>query len=330
MQLSEKLNLKKEKFLLKLNQIYKDKTDRIVQGLSLKRNQTFRINLLNYDAKEVIQDLESEIKGKIEELNIYNCYKFSDSVSLSRSKAIEENKIYIQDASSMLPVEILKPNKNDKVLDLCAAPGSKTGQLATNTENQAEIYAVEPVKSRFFKMLNLLDKQGAKISRYYNSSGNFLQKKHPELINYFDKAIVDVPCSNENSIDLNNLKSFEKWSIKNAKNLSTLQKSILASAFEMLRPGGELIYSTCTFSVEENEAVVDWLLKRFENVEIIDISKQVENTGAKYFNGLVGHGKHEFNEELSKSIRVIPDENFGGFFLCLIKKSFQKINITSI
>lgn len=321
MQLSEKLKLKKEKFLLKLKSISQDKTDKTIQGLSSTRNQTFRINILNYNATEVLRELEKEVEGNIEQLNLYNCYCYNNSVSLSRSKAVQENKIYIQDASSMLPVEILKANINDKVLDLCASPGSKTGQLAINTKNQAEIHAVEPVKGRFFKMKDFLDKQGVVISRYYNNSGNYLYKKHPELIRYFDKAIVDVPCSNENSIDLNNLNSFEKWSTKNAKNLSTLQKSILASAFEMLRPGGELVYSTCTFSIKENEGVVDWLLNRFEDVEIININKQVEITGANCFGGLTEHGKYNFSKEVSKSIRIIPDGNFGGFFLCLIRKS---------
>lgn len=320
MKREKKLQERQERFIHKINNIYGDKSEIVIKGLSERRNQTFRINTIKSDVKRIISEIEKLSGDKVQRLKLTNAYSLDSTFQLSRSDFANNFDIYLQDASSMLPVEILEPKADELILDICAAPGSKTGQIAMNTDNQARIFATEPVKPRFLKMQMLLEKQGVKLERLILSEGNYLYKKYPDFINYFDKCVVDVPCTNENAIIPNDLKSFEHWSSKNPKNISRLQKSILASAFTMLRKGGKLIYSTCTFSVEENEEVVNWLLENFEDARVINIDNKLINLEVDYVNGLTEFNKKEFNTNIKNSIRVLPNSNFGGFFLCLIEK----------
>lgn len=322
MKREKKLQERQERFIQKIQNIFGDKSESLLQHLSKKRNQTFRINTLKSDTEKIISEIEKLSGDRVQKLKLSNAYSLNSTFQLSRSNFVKDFDIYLQDASSMIPVEILEPETNELILDICAAPGSKTGQIAMNTNNQARIFAIEPVKPRFLKMQLLLEKQGVKLERLILSEGNYLYKKYPDFINYFDKCVVDVPCTNENAIISDDLKSFEHWSAKNAKNISRLQKSILASAFTMLRKGGKLVYSTCTFSVEENEEVINWLLENFENARIIGINKKLVNLGVDYVNGLTEFNKKEFNANIKNSIRVLPNSNFGGFFLCLIERVY--------
>lgn len=320
MKIEKKLQERQQRFIQKIHSIYGPRSDTLLKGLSSRRNQTFRINTIKTDAKKIISEIEKLSRDKVQRLKLTNAYSLDSTFKLSRSDFAKSFDIYLQDASSMLPVEILEPKADELILDICAAPGSKTGQIAMNTCNKARIFAIEPIKPRFLKMQMLLEKQGVKLERFILSEGNYLYKKYPDFTNFFDKCVVDVPCTNENAIVPGDLKSFEYWSSKNAKNISRLQKSILASAFTMLRKGGKLVYSTCTFSVEENEEVVNWLLENFENAKIIDINLVLKNLDVDYVHGLTEFNRKEFSANLKNSIRVLPNSNFGGFFLCLIEK----------
>lgn len=310
---------KSVEFEAKIEQIFPEDYVEIVKHLKVERPKTFRINKLVVTEEEALNDLKSEgysfVKSEIDDGFIFT--KAPEDKTLASSKAFNENKIYIQELSSLLPVAILDPKPNEKILDFCASPGSKTGLIAIKTNDSAEIIAIEKGRDRFFKMKELLKNQNVQSVKCYLQDANTFPKRYPEFLEYFDKVLVDAPCTNEGSIDLSHPSTLKYWSQKEAKMLSKLQKGLLNNALKLLKPGGILVYSTCTFSVEENEAVVDWALKRWPKVELQDIEININNRRP----GRVEWNGKSFASSLSKTIRIIPNENWSGFFLAKLKKN---------
>jgi len=177
---------------------------------------------------------------------------------------------YIQELSSMLPVIALAPEKNQRVLDLCAAPGSKTTQISSEMQNTGIIIANEPSLPRLKILSSNLERCGASNVIITKKDGRDLCRRMVEMNFKFSKILIDAPCSGEGT-----LKSSQKtalmWNIKTIENLPAIQFSLFRAAFEVLETGGEIIYSTCTHAPEENEGVVDKILREFEGR--IEISK---------------------------------------------------------
>jgi NOL1/NOP2/sun family putative RNA methylase len=282
---------KKLKFLQKLKEIFPDNYEEVITRLESPPPVAFRINTLKISKDKALGELEKE-GFELEEGPVENSYIIvSSSKRLSETAAFENGLIYIQSLSSMLPVIALEPNPGEKVLDLCAAPGSKTSQIAEKTGNGVDIVAVENNRNRFFALQNNLKNLGVKNVKVILSDARIIDKKYPEMIEHFDKILVDAPCSNEGLINPVDPRTLALWNPKLPKKLSKLQKSLLAAAVRLLKPGGTLVYSTCTFSKEENELVAEWLVKRFPEMKL-----------------------EEFK-------RITPDEYFTGFALTKLVKS---------
>jgi len=245
---------------------------------------------------------------------------------------------YIQELASMLPVLVLAPKPGEKVLDICASPGSKTTQIASKMENTGLLFANE-VKFGRIKILsantercgvmNMIItrrdgialckrfKEGNFISLEPNSRENLIKRNLSPL--YFDKILLDAPCSGEGTIR-SVPKGLEMWNIKTIENLSKLQKSLIASAIEILKPGGELVYSTCTHAPEENEGVIDFALKNF-NVKVEKTSLPI-----KVHQGISEWKGDKYSKEVKLAHRIYPqDADTEGFFLVKIKKISEKI-----
>jgi NOL1/NOP2/sun family putative RNA methylase len=283
---------KKQKFLEKIEELYPDNFKQIISNIKDPKPLTFRVNLLKATKDEVMCELKDEDfivnPGPLD--NTFIVEGSSGKKRLSETEAFNDGRIYIQSLSSMLPVEFLDPTPGEKILDLCAAPGSKTSLIAQKSDNRAEIYAIENNRNRFFALQNNLKNLGVKNVRFILDNGRILDKKYPELCGYFDKILVDAPCSNEGLVVLSDPRSLEYWNPKLPKKLSKLQKGLVSTATSLLKPGGTLVYSTCTFSKEENEEVIDWVLKRFPDMKL-----------------------EEFK-------RVEPDKLFTGFALARLSK----------
>ncbi len=219
---------------------------------------------------------------------------------------------YIQSLSSMIPPIALDPQPDEKILDMCAAPGSKTTQIALMMENRGALYANEPVISRTKSLVHNLEKMTVVNTGALNFRGELLSKMfNPE----FDKILVDAPCS---ALGILNKKDEVDnwWNISNAEKLSATQYKLLVSALKMLKEGGEIIYSTCTMTIEENELVLDRLMKKFP-VEIVECSLPV-----KSIPGFTTFGKEKLNSSLSLTHRIIPWEiNSEGFFVAKLRKT---------
>ena len=225
---------------------------------------------------------------------------------------------YIQELSSMLPIITLNPKPNEIILDLCASPGSKTTQISALMKNTGTIIANEISFGRLKILASNLERCGCTNVIIAKKDGvafcQRIKKFFPEL--RFNKILIDAPCSGEGTLR-SSPKTYLMWNSKTIQNLSRLQKSMVASAFEILKEDGELVYSTCTHAPEENEEVVNFMLKQFPNqVEIQKMKLPI-----KCRSGVTSWNNDKYNSKVKKSCRIYPQDNdTEGFFIAKFKK----------
>lgn len=288
----------------------------IMQSYMTKRFTSIRINTLKSD--------QSYIYSQLSKLNIiYETFPWYDyaliikNVNLSDIQKLDiylNGSIYVQSLSSMIPPLIMDLNNNDLVLDITAAPGSKTTQIATLMHNQGKIIANDISRTRIYRLKANLENQGITNTEVINYPAYDLWKKYPE---YFDKVLVDVPCSMEGRICISDQKSYQDWSTVKIKQLSEEQKWLLRSAVSCTKIGGIIVYSTCTMAPEENESVVDWILKKeSKSLEIMEI-KLPNLALSDSFTSWNGKN-YSYNTKYTK--RIKPNELFEGFFIAKFKK----------
>lgn len=234
--------------------------------------------------------------------------------ALLLSPEYQQQQIYLQSLSSQLPVCILQPEPHEMILDLTAAPGSKTSQMAALTQNNASIVAVEVVKARFFKLQSNLNALGVKNVRCLCADGSLLWRRYR---NQFDRVLLDAPCSSEGRFSLLQPESFAYWSEKKIKEMTYKQWKLLCCAWDCLKPGGTLVYSTCTYAPEENEALIARLLKRAAGESEI---QAIHCPVLGLQKGLLGWRGQNFHPDLEKTRRVLPLPPYSGFFIAKILK----------
>lgn len=219
--------------------------------------------------------------------------------------------IFPQSSVSMIPPLLMDLEKGMRVLDLCASPGAKTTEIAQLMENEGCIIANDVKKERLNILISNLQRCGVLIARVTMVDG----RKFAKFENKFDAVLVDAPCSNLGMIRRSY--SYAKlWSLKLSLDLSKLQKELLLAGYKALKPGGVLVYSTCTLEPLENEAVVDYLLRN-TNAEIEEVNLPLKTTPC--FTEFEGYG---FLEEVRKCIRIHPQLNDSeGFFVAKLIKS---------
>lgn len=221
---------------------------------------------------------------------------------------------YIQELASMLPVIALEPKPDEFILDLCAAPGSKTTQIASEMKNTGVIIANDVSLGRIKILATNLERCGVTNTVITRKEGFSLCKRLANL--KFDKILIDAPCSGEGTLR-SDPKTFQMWSINNIKRLSKIQKNLVASAIEILKPNGELIYSTCTHAPEENEEVVDFILKNFKDrIKMEEIKLPVKCRA-----GITKWENKNYDKSVTKTCRIYPQDNdTEGFFIAKFKK----------
>jgi NOL1/NOP2/sun family putative RNA methylase len=288
---------------------------------------SIRINTLKISVEECKQRLEDygwkldqPIEKHPEILIIKSRLKPGE---LGKTKEHLLGYYYVQDISSMLPLLVLLPTKEDIFLDLCASPGSKTTQAAAMMENSGVLIANELSLGRISILNSNLERCGVSNAIVTKNDGvRFCKRVRKKTKFVFDKILVDAPCSGEGTLR-KSLKTFNMWNEKVIFNLSKIQKRLAVEALKCLSVGGEMIYSTCTLGPEENEAVVDFLIKNFE-IEILDI----EIEGIKLREGVVSWRGEEYDSQVQKCRRLYPqDNNTDGFFLCKIRKLSDKCEL---
>jgi NOL1/NOP2/sun family putative RNA methylase len=218
---------------------------------------------------------------------------------------------YVQDAASMIPPQALRPLPGEVVLDLCAAPGSKTSQMVALMENDGLLVANELQSSRIPALAINLQRVGAKNAIITRMPGQRFAKKGI----LFDRILVDAPCSGTGTVS-KNVATLEMWSPHLVSRLAKEQKTLIEAAYAALKPGGTMVYSTCTLEPEENEGVVDALLNKHPDAMTLDIDLPLKRTPAiTSWDGTVYH------EGVGRCLRIHPYDNESeGFFVAKIRK----------
>jgi NOL1/NOP2/sun family putative RNA methylase len=290
----------------KIVERYKEKLGIDISKFLGLPDQFIRVNTLKADVEKVIKNLE-------ERGYIFEKLKFCDFgfrvLNKGRiiTKEVEHAVGYIfsQDASSMLVPLVLELEEKDIVLDLCAAPGAKTTEIAQIMKNNGIILANDITFERIKALASNIQRMGVLNTIISIEDGRFLYKKINET---FDKVLVDAPCSATGTFKPDALINLNE---KTLKDLSNLQKSLLYSAYYLAKKDGIIVYSTCSLEIEENEEVVDWFIKKF-NVEI----EEVKIRGIELIDGIV---KDDIDKEVKKAKRVLI-KGQEGFFVAKFRK----------
>ncbi len=305
-----------EKFIERLKRLYSEKElEAILNAFQTKPLPTFRTNTLKITTDELEKILKNQ-GFEIEKIPWYQdafVLKNKSVRELTDTEEYKQGLIYIQNLSSMIPALALDPKPDDKILDVCAAPGSKTTQISAMMQNQGEILANDLSRQRIYKLAANLKMYGVTNSKTFNFPGQAIWKKFPE---YFDKTLVDAPCSMEGRINLSEPETYQDWSLRKIKDLETKQKYLLRSAISATKVGGIIVYSTCTLAPEENEGVIDWILKKGADaieIEKIEIDKLELNHGLTHWN-------KDLNPKLELTARINPSKTMEGFFITKIRK----------
>ena len=223
---------------------------------------------------------------------------------------------YIQELASMLPAIALSPKQNELILDLCASPGSKTSQMASQINNSGTIIANDVKIERIKILASNLERCGVADAIITREDGVALCEKLKEQGLKFDKILLDAPCSGEGTMR-SSPKTCLMWNSNTIKSLSKLQKKLFQKAFEILKEGGEMVYSTCTHAPEENEEVVDFALKEFKD----KIKIEKINLPVKCREGVVEWENKKYDKRVKFCARIYPqDNNSEGFFIAKFKR----------
>ncbi|MCB0159384.1 MAG: RsmB/NOP family class I SAM-dependent RNA methyltransferase [Caldilineaceae bacterium] len=289
----------------------------VLAGFAAVKPVDLRVNTL----VATVADVQAELRAAGFTLTPLPWYDAAFTVpaaerdALVNADAFNAGRIYVQDRSSMLAALALDAQPDETVLDLAAAPGGKTLLLAACMQGAGTLVAVESVKARFFRMRANLAQHGAPQVETYLMDGRAAGRRWPQR---FDRVLLDAPCSSEARFTRHDPKSWAHWSPRKIKEAARKQKPLLGAAIKALRPGGVLLYCTCSFAPEENEVVVNSQLRYFaDEVEIAPLTLPVTNT----MPGLTEWRGKALNPQLARSVRLLPTEEMDGFFMCKLVKT---------
>ncbi len=227
---------------------------------------------------------------------------------------------YVQEPTAMAAVEVLNPQPGEWVLDLCAAPGGKSTQIGARLQGEGVLVANELVNSRAGILSTNIERMGITNAVVTNE---FPERLVDSFYERFDKILVDAPCSGEGMFR-KDPGALADWSLERVDRCRGKQEKILESADRLLKPGGVLVYSTCTFSPEENEQIIESFIKKYPyTLESIELP------------GLNDHGRVDWSrnhqQDIAKTLRIMPMSVKGeGHFIARLKKSEGNIEAIEI
>ena len=284
-----------------------DPSDDFFKHMVKPLRSSIRVNTLKAEVDKVRENLENIITGEVPW-----CREgfFVNTDDFGRIPEHQLGIIFSQEASSMIPPVVMDPEPGMKVLDIAAAPGAKTTQIAQYMENEGCIVANDVKHSRINILISNLQKCGVLIAKVTDKDGRFFGRFGER----FDAVLVDAPCSNMGMIR-KNYKNIKLWRLRDCYGLSRLQKDLLVAAYKAVKPGGVVVYSTCTLEPMENEEVVDYILRNTD-AEIEDIDLPLRRT--KPFLEFEGR---KYVGEVKKCLRIHPQDNdTEGFFVEKLRK----------
>lgn len=284
--------------------------DKILAGMSGKRNTTLRVNTLKYNIQDLMRYFR-EINIKFERVNFYNdalIIKNANEKEIQKLEMYEKGYIYLQSLSSMVPPLVLGVKENENILDMASAPGSKTTQISAMMKNTGYIVANELDKIRCERLKFNVENQGVTNAEIINGYGEKLGDKYPES---FDRVLLDTPCSGEGRFIAEIPGTYRNWSVRSVKELSKIQRKLIKSGYNALKPGGIMVYSTCTLNLEENENILKWALENL-NLKMMDINLDIK--------GAIPGDSLDTKLRIEKAIKILPTKETEGFFVAKLKK----------
>ncbi len=220
--------------------------------------------------------------------------------------------IYLQEAASMIPPVVLDPQPGERILDISAAPGSKTTQMSEMMRWRGTIVANDVSLPRIKVLVSNIQRMSSLNVIVTRVDGRYAHKVFGECS--FDRVLVDAPCSAIGQVR-RSWEALKRWSLRAVKRISHLQKSLVLSAYRCLRKGGLLVYSTCTFDPEENEFVVQTLVDLGCEVLKPDVD------GLRFREGLTEWEGSRLDQSIRRTMRIYPHHNdTEGFYVALVKK----------
>ncbi len=304
------MKLKKE-FVERSKQLLGDEYKEYLDILFVPLKNAIRVNTLKIRKEDLIKRLKE--KGWVLEQIPWCKLGYWVKKPETRLGATLEYFLgyyYNQEAASMIPPLLMELKEGQRILDIAASPGSKTTQIAGLINDEGVIVANDVRIDRISILKANLQRMGVRCAILTKRSKGF-----PELENYFDRVLVDAPCSGEGIIRKKPYVAVQ-WNKRNFKHLSRVQKNILLNAYNTLKPGGILVYSTCSLAPEENEEVVNFLLQK-TNAKLLPTKLK----GLKAKPGVVEWEKKQFDESIKLCSRIYPHLNdTEGFFVAKILK----------
>lgn len=284
-------------------QYAKTQVNSILEGLTKSRKTTIRVNTIKTSMTEIKEILEKEeISFKEVPWNDFALIiENADESRIRKLQIYNNGEIYMQSLSSMIPPIVLNPQANESILDMAAAPGGKTTEMACLSNNQAMITACEKNKIRCDKLKYNLEKQGA-------NRVTIMQEDARKLSDFFkfDKILLDAPCSGSGTINITD-SNLEKYFSKELyiRAIKT-QKELLEKAAKIVKIGGEIVYSTCSILKDENEKIVQNILNK-NNLEIVPINMNITEIPI-------------LPTTIEGTLCVCPTKIYEGFYVAKIKK----------
>ena len=278
--------------------------------------QYFRINTLKISHPEEIKNLLNILKAKganfekVKEVPYFYRVLNNEEISLGNLEEYSLGLIHSMTLASSLPVIALDPQPGDLILDMCAAPGGKTGLIAMVTNDQAVIVSNDKRLDRLTALVSNIKRLGITCAITTRYRGEQFPFGIP-----FNKILVDAPCSGEGRyrIGLEGEILYQKGTGR--ANLPSIQKGLLVRAFDLVQPGGIIVYSTCTINPKENEEVVDYLLRK-RQAEILDWESPLP-----YHEGLTEWEEKPYHPSLKFTKRFYTHEiQAVGFFVAKLKR----------
>lgn len=289
--------------LMLKKQYGEDITKNIIKGYEVDRKTTLRVNNLKSNINEIKERL---LKEKIQYNEISwskDAIVINENDQISKLDIYEDGKVYLQSLSSMLPPIILNPKEKENILDMAAAPGSKTTQIASITNNNSYITACEINNIRAKRLKYNIEKQGVNCA--------FVMVKDARKLDdffSFDKILLDAPCSGSGTISLKNENLQKVFTEKLIHKSAEVQLALLKKAIKLLKHGGEMVYSTCSVLSIENEEIVEKALKgtkaKIVPIENDELVKELPLLPVK----------------IEGTLCVAPNELYEGFFIAKIRK----------
>lgn len=275
---------------------------------SILPKPALRINTLYVDAQKAVARLQKKGVTLDKIPGVPGGYWYDAPFSLGATPEFLQGWYYLQEAASQLPVLALDPRPGELVLDMAAAPGSKTTQLAQFMKNKGVIVALDDNSIRLQSLKNNLERMHVAIAACYKKDARFTD----DLKMVFDKVLLDAPCSGNYCVEKN---YFTTRTLQGVKERARLQKELLKAAYKVLKKGGTLVYSTCSLEPEEDEFVVDWFLSKYADMQLVPLSLSLGSPGLTTI----------FEKEVDKTITLTRKlwphkDGTQGFFIAKLVK----------